>query len=82
MTREHSKMVALVVVGLTEEGVYSGLRQKMEEIWKEVQPLAISQSWVREAYMRLTAAVKESIHTVVHDCIYHLHRRPDVQAPA
>jgi len=81
MTRDHSKMVALVVVGLTEEGVYSGLRQKMEDVWKEVQPLSISQSWVREAYTRISAAVKESIHTVVHDCIYHLHRRANAQAP-
>ncbi len=83
MTRDHSKMVALVVVGSTEEGVYTKLRQKMEDIWKDVQPLSISQSWVREAYTRLSTAVKESIHTAVHDCIYHLHRRAAAaQAPA
>lgn len=76
MTRNHTKMVALVVVGIQAETMFNELREKMEEIWKEVQPQSITPSRAKEAYTRITTAVKDGINAMVgHDCKFHIHRR-------
>lgn len=76
MIKNHTKMVALVVVTIQADVMFNELRQKMEEVWKEVQPQSLAPSRAREAYTRITTAVKDGINAMVgHDCKFHIHRR-------